>query len=316
VTLAAFAATAIAGGCASRLARFEYRQIHMGVGARVVLYAEDEAAARRAAHAAYARLAKVDDVMSDWRPDSELMRLCARAGEGPVPVSGDLFRVLERSAEFALASDGTFDVTVGPIVRLWRDARRDGRLPDAEALRAARSLVGPQRMVLDAEARTVQLDRPGMQLDLGAIGKGFAADEALAALRSAGAPRALVQLGGDIAVGDAPPGKRGWTIDVEEGVTPGPKGRLGPFSRCGISVSGDAEQFVEIGGVRYSHVVDPRTGLGLTSGLAVTVIAPDATTSDALATAASVLGAERGRLLVARFPGCRAQLGAGASTAR
>jgi thiamine biosynthesis lipoprotein len=246
------------------------------------------------------------------------MRLCARAGEGPVPVSADLFRVLARSAELAAASDGAFDVTIGPLVRLWRDARRNGRLPDAEALRAARELVDPRLLVLDAEARTVALERRGMQLDLGAIGKGFAADEALASLRAAGAPRALVQLGGDIALGDAPPGKPGWTIDAEAavGLPLDQEGRLGPLARCGISVSGDTEQFVEIGGTRYSHVVDPRTGLGLTSGLAATVIAPDATTSDALATAVSVLGAERGALLVERFVGCRGQLGAGGSTAR
>jgi thiamine biosynthesis lipoprotein len=145
-----------------------------------------------------------------------------------------------------------------------------------------------------------------MQLDVGAIGKGYAADAALETLRAAGITRCLVALSGDIRVGDPPPGRDGWRIasSIPEVDPAGSRGLT--FADRGISTSGDTEQFVEIGGARYSHIVDPRTGLGLTSRASVVVIAPDATTADALATAACVLGPSAGLALVARFDGATA----------
>ena len=280
-------------GAAPRLAtpleRFEYRQRHMGVVARLVLYAPDSAAARQAASAAFARIAALNDVMSDYQPTSELMRLCQRAGGPPVPVSDDLFLVLRRAQALAARTDGAFDVTAGPYVRLWRTARRTGRLPPPESARAARRRVGWQHVRLDSNAQTVRLAVPGMQLDLGGLAKGYAADEALEALRWHGAPRALVQIGGDIVVGAPPPGRDGWRVALQHAP---PGQRSVTLTHAALSSSGDTEQFVEIGGVRYSHVVDPRTGQGLTSRLLATVVAPDGLTADAFATTVSVLAPE------------------------
>jgi thiamine biosynthesis lipoprotein len=273
----------------------------MGVQARLVLYAPGEAAARTAAGAAFDRLAALEDVMSDYRPTSELMRLCAQPPGTPVPVSDDLFAVLARAQELARLSDGAFDVTVGPIVRLWRAARKSGRLPEEAARREALAHTGWQHVRLDATARTVTLGLPGMQLDLGGIAKGYAIDEALAVLRQHGVERALLELGGDIRLGAAPPGEEGWPLQVAHADAVHRHQRL---AHAAISSSGDTEQFVEIDGRRYSHVVDPKTGLGLTSRLAATVVAPDATTSDGLSTMLTVLGPERGLPLVAsHFPG-------------
>lgn len=273
----------------------------MGVPVRLTVYAGSEAQARAACRAAFDRFAALEQVMSDYRPTSELMRLCAKAGRGAQPVSADLWRVLERSHTLARRSDGAFDVTVGPLVRLWRAARRSGRLPDPAALREARSRVGWRRVRLaDPVARTVALETPGMQLDLGGIAKGFACDEAQAALKANGVTRALVEAGGDIVVSGAPPdAPAGWRVEVGGGVR--------TLADCAVSTSGDTEQFVEIGGVRYSHIVDPRTGLGLTTRTAVTVVAPDGMTSDGLATALSVLGEEKGRWLLVLYPGVRAE---------
>src|SRR5262249_22764670 len=151
---------------------------HMGTRFQLTMYAPDEATASKAARAAFARIAELDGIMSDYRPASELMRLCAKAGGDPVPVSPELFAVLDKAQEVSRLSAGAFDVTVGPVVRLWRLARRTQRLPEAEQLARARALVDYRNIKLDPEKRTVQLLKAGMQLDLGGIGKGFAADEA------------------------------------------------------------------------------------------------------------------------------------------
>lgn len=280
-------------------ARFQYTEVHMGMQTRIVLYADREALAEKAARAAFRRIAQLEDVMSDYRASSELMRLCARAGQGPVPVSRDLFGVLLRSRELWARSDGAFDPTVGPLVALWRKARRDRQLPALSDLEAARRLVGFQHVALDPHRRTVTLATPGMKLDLGGIAKGYACDAALAEIARHGVRSAMIEMGGDIVVGAAPPGTTGWRIAIPNA------GAVMPLSRCAVSTSGDTEQFVEFAGVRYSHILDPHTGLGLTNRISVTVIAPMGELSDGLSTAISVLGSEAGRRLAERYRGVR-----------
>ena len=283
--------------------RYEFTSRQMGTEARVVLFAADEAAARDAAAKAFARVAALDAVMSDYRDDSELMALCRLAGSGPVRVSGDLFRVLDASQRLAQESGGAFDVTAAPLIHLWRRARRIGQLPHRTDLAAAQALTGFTMMTLDARERTVALRQRRMQLDLGGIGKGFAADEAAAVLKDLGYPNSLVALGGDVVASGAPPGAPGWTVDVET-LSRAEQGTPRVLLRdAAVSTSGDAEQWVEIGGVRYSHIIDARTGAALTGRRSVTVIAPAGTLSDGLATAVSVLGPARGLALVAKTPG-------------
>ena len=276
----------------------------MGVRARIVLYSPDEAAAAAAARAAFDRIALLEDIMSDYRPTSELMRLCDRAGGPPVRVSPALMFVLVRSQELSRRSHGAFDVTVGPLAKLWRAARKSGKLPAQSDLRAAMKLVGWRKISLDTVARTVSLSTPGMRLDLGGIAKGYACDEALRTIRDCRIESALAEMGGDIALGDAPPGADGWKIEIPNNVDN--KSRNAVLANCAVSSSGDTEQFVVIEGKRYSHVVDPGTGLGLTSRLAVTVVAKNAMTSDGLATALSVLGPQKGRALLKGFEGATA----------
>jgi len=293
------------------LKRFEYSEPHMGTMFRIVLYAPDTPAAGRASSAAFARITALDNTMSDYKPTSELMRLSASAGGPPVKVSADLYRVLEASERVAEQSDGAFDVTVGPEVRLWRRARRQHELPDPVRLTRARELVGYKLLRLDPGERTAQLLKPGMLLDLGGIAKGYAADEALAVLKRFGISRALVAAAGDIAVGSAPPGKPGWRIAIEaldpeqDAVHPrirdsksAIQNRYLVLHDAGVSTSGDAEQHVDLGRVRYSHIVDPKTGVALTGHQSVTVVARDDFAADGLATAVSVLGPERGLKLI------------------
>ena len=292
------------------LNRFEFAEPHMGTTFRVVLYAAPPEAADAAAGRAFARIADLDARLSDYRADSELSRLTATAVGHPLPVSPDLLRVLARAQELARATDGAFDITVGPLTRLWRRARRQLALPAAEDLSAARAVTGYRLLHVDVAAGTAMVDRAGMRLDPGGIAKGYAADAALRVLAANGLPRALVAAGGDLAVGERPPDGSSWDV-VLAGLEPeraAPDSPLG-LVRAGVSTSGDAEQWVEIDGVRYSHILDPRTGLGLTGHTSVTVVAPDATTSDMLATAVSVLGPDDGRRLIDRWPGTSALIG-------
>jgi len=211
--------------------------------------------------------------------------------------------VLERSQALAKRTDGAFDVTVGPVVNLWRKARRAKQLPRADRLAEARAVVGWRKLELDPRARTAKLLVPDMRLDLGAIAKGYAVDEALKVLRARGVTRALVAGGGDMAVGDAPPGTPGWRIEVAAlDVTNAPPARFVILRNRALATSGDVFQHVELDGVRYSHIVDPRTGMGLTDHSLVTVIAPDCTTADSLATAVSVLGPAKGLKLIEQTP--------------
>jgi thiamine biosynthesis lipoprotein len=308
-SLAALATRPSAGHVARQkdaaLTRYQYTQLHMGVQVRITLFAPDRPAAERAAEAGFRRFAELEDVMSDYRPTSELMRLCAKAGGPAVPVSPDLFRVLERAQEVARRSGGAFDVTLGPLIQLWRVSRRNGVLPTAEQLAEAKSRSGWRRLLLNKRERSARLLVPGMRLDLGGIAKGYAGDEAVAAMKRSGVGRAMVEAGGDIVASGPPPGQRGWRIALEN---PGAAPPVLEAANAAVSTSGDTAQFVEIGGKRYSHVVDPATGLGLTSRTEVTVLARDGLTSDSLSTAVSILGPERGRRLVGRYGGARAYI--------
>ncbi len=288
--------TALAAvGDTPRLQRFTFTEPHMGTLFKIALYAPDEATAKKAARAAFDRIAELNRIMSDYLATSELMQLCKKAGGEPVRVSAELFDILTKAQEFARLSDGAFDVSVGPVVRLWRRARRTGQLPPMDELAKAVKLVGHANIKLDAKNRTVQLLVAGMLLDLGGIAKGYAAQAALEVLRRHGIRQALVAAGGDIAIGDSPPDARGWKIGIAPLKNPdGPPSHYLLLKNAAVSTSGDAEQFVEIGGKRYSHIVDPKTGIGLVGRRSVTVIAKKGTTADALATALCVLGPERG----------------------
>jgi thiamine biosynthesis lipoprotein len=281
------------------LTRFTYTEPHMGTRFKIDVYAADETTANRAVKAAFARIAALDATMSDYRSTSELMQLCQKAGGPPVPVSQDLFFVLTRAQEVSQLSEGAFDVSVGPIVRLWRRARKTQQLPDPEKLAQARALVGYQNIRLDAKARTVQLLKAGMQLDLGGIAKGYSADAALQVLKEHGITRALVAAGGDIAVSGPPPDAEGWTIGIAPLEDPNSKpSRYLVLHDAAVSTSGDAEQYVEINGKRYSHIVDPRTGIGLVGRQSVTVVARRGITADSLTKVVSVLGPQRGLAII------------------
>jgi thiamine biosynthesis lipoprotein len=299
-------------GCAASTGheRYDFSRHQMGARISVAVYSDSEERARAGAAAAFGEIARLERIMSDYRADSELSRLCRRFADEtvrpPVQVSDDLYEVLRRANQISEATQGAFDVTVGPAVALWRRARRDARLPRPDQLADATRRVSWRSVTIDENTGGVTL-ATGASLDLGGIAKGYAADRALAILRERGLSAALVNAGGDLAAGDPPPGRDGWRLRIDDGVEGDDDAPI-LVSNVGVATSGDLYQFVEIDGVRYSHIVDPRTGLGLTTRRTVTVLAPDATLADALASALTVLGPEHAPRVVARHPGVSARI--------
>ena len=275
----------------------------MGTLVKITVYTSDEQAASRAFRAAFDRIAELDRILSDYKPDSELNQLTTNAVGRAVRVSDELFTVLAASQNLAGATSGAFDITQGPVIRLWREARRSGRVPDADALQDASNRGGYQKLHLDAARQTAMLDRAGMALDVGAIGKGYAASEALAVLGRLGIRSALVAVSGDLAFSNAPPGQNGWRIDIH----PDDPSLVGvpsvlDLTNAAISTSGATEQHLDVGTRRYSHIIDPSTGMGLIDDITVTVIAPTGLEADGLDTAVSVIGRERGLSLIESRP--------------
>jgi FAD:protein FMN transferase len=288
---------------AGELTRFESTQTHMASKFTIALYAPDENTANRALDAAFARIAALDACLSDYAPESELVKLSQTAPTAePVALSDDLFAVLSRAQEISRQSHGAFDVTVGPLTKLWRRARYTKDMPSDQRLREARAAVGFESLVLDPAAHTARLLKPHMRLDLGGIGQGYAADQALLELEKHGIHQAIVNASGDIVASGPPPGEPGWLVGVAPLASQAPPSVFGYLAHQAISTSGDAFQFVELNHVRYSHIVDPHTGLGLTERSSVSILAPNCTDADALATAASVLGPTAGLQWIEALP--------------
>jgi thiamine biosynthesis lipoprotein len=285
------------------LRRYEFKHPAMGTLFTITLYSANPTNAQAAAELAFRRVDALEDIMSDYQADSELMRLCDQPFGTAVPVSADLFKILQLSQRISELSNGAFDVTVGPYVRLWRFARKRKVLPTPAELEAARAAVGWRNLRLDPRRRTATLLAPNMRLDLGGIGKGYTADAALAVLKQQGINRALVAASGDIAIGRSPPGAAGWKVGIAAiGTRSNQVERSVLLHDAGISTSGDSEQFIEINGLRYSHILDPATGLGLTNRIQATIIGPNATTTDSLDTTVSILGVQRGLALADSIP--------------
>ncbi|MCY2950157.1 MAG: FAD:protein FMN transferase [Planctomycetota bacterium] len=287
----------------SGLKRMEETRRCMGTTLRVVLYAPTEILGRKALDLAFARAEELNNILSDYQNSSELMRLCARAGGPPVAVSRELFTVLSSAQHLSRMTDGAFDVTIGPVSRLWRLARKSKRMPDPADLASARALVGYQMMELEPATKMVKLTKPGMRLDLGGIAKGFTNDELLELLKREEMPRSLVALGGDIACGDAPPGKNNWEVAIIPlPGDPEPGGTLFLKNQA-VSTSGDLEQYLEIDGVRYSHIVDARTGIGTTRRASATVVAPKGIDADRLTKAGILLPFPKALSIIVRQEG-------------
>lgn len=288
--------------------RYEFTERKMGTAFNIIFYATDDSVARAASEQAFRHVDRLNSILSDYESESNLNKLSARSGSCRFfQVHPDLFRVISKAQKVSRETGGAFDITAGPYVKLWRSIRRsdDPELPTAQQLSKYRKSVGYRHVKLDSSATAVALTRPGMQLDLGGIAKGYAADEILRILRNFNIRSVLVDAGGDIRLGAPPPGKKGWTIRIPAHNESGERHWITlQLANRAVATSGDLFQHIDIDGKRYSHIIDPQTGMGLTNRSMVTIIAPDGITADSYASAVSVLGADRGVSFIESKAGC------------
>lgn len=278
----------VRGGEALRL---EQSLDAMGSTYSLVLYGDKRETLLAAAEQAFEEVRRLDRMLSNYRKESEWSRLNRDAAAGPVAVSEELFRLLERCAEYSRQSDGAFDITVGPLIKIWGFYKGSGRLPHRAEIRGILARVGYRKVILDPAGNTVRFARPGMELDPGGIGKGYAVDRMAAALRDAGIGAGLITAGGSsiYALG-SPPGEKGWKVQIRH-----PKDASKTVEEIrlhdqSLSTSGNYEKFFRAGGKIYSHIMDPRTGYPAQGMLSASVIAPQTLDSEAWTKPVYILG--------------------------
>jgi FAD:protein FMN transferase len=282
-------------------------RVSMGCVYSIVAYALDPGRAKPALEAALDEVDRIDRLASLYKRDSALSRLNAASGGPAIPVDHELFDLIAEAMTYSQVSAGAFDATVGPLMRVWGLFDGDGRVPSAEELALARARVGYPHISLDRDAQTIRADRPGVEIDLGAIAKGYAVDRAVSVLTKSGITAALVSAGGSTinAIG-APPGAPAWDVAVQDPLDRTKVAMTVPLKDRSLSVSGSSERHFDVNGVRYSHIIDPRTGRPSQRVLAVVVLADSGIATDALGTALYVEGPEQGRSLLDARPGTEA----------
>lgn len=279
--------------------RYVYEKGMMGSPFKLVFYAPNDSIAKIASENAFKRVEELNEIMSDYRDGSEINRLSARSGSGEwVKVSKDLFDILAISQDISAKTDGAFDATLGPLVQMWRHATRKGIFPGSEEINEAKRRTGYKKMKLDPKSQSILLTQKGMRLDIGGLGKGYAAEEAIKELKKLGITAAMMDAGGKIVLTNPPPGSKGWNINVSNGSDSLKSMQL---SNVALATSGPTYRYMEYKGVRYSHIVDPKTGIGLLFHVRTTVISPDGTVADALATAFSVAGITKSKKFMKHF---------------
>jgi FAD:protein FMN transferase len=268
----------------------------MGTLIRAELWAPDDRLAEAALSAVMAEMHRIDAAMSPHKPGSELSRINREAGERPVPLSDEMYALIEQALVWSERSGGAFDITYAAVGRLYD--YRSGRCPDEATLARAREAVGWQHLELDAQQRSLRFARPGMCIDLGGFAKGHAVDGAVARLQRLGIEHAMVAAGGDSRViGDRQ--GRPWTVAIRHPRHESAPAAVLPLQDVSISTSGDYERyFIDADGVRHHHLIDPASGRSPDQLHSVTVIAPDGLASEALSKCVFVMGVERGLALV------------------
>jgi len=281
----------------------------MGTLVHVIAVAADSDTANGCIDVAFEQIEKVDELMSTYKSDSQASRLNRDGFKHPVRLSKSTFEVLQKAIEISKLTGGAFDVTVGPLVDLWRSAGEANSLPDEAELQRARLVVGYDKLILDADETSARFAINGMKADLGGIAKGYAIDKAVEAMQKNAALGGLVEIGGDVRMFGAPPkGKNHWMVGLQDpgkvgdGFGTGRPLLILKLSDASIATSGDYRRFVLIGGKKYSHIIDARTGHSSEKLTSVTIISPSATDADALATAVSVMGAKDGLALIETIP--------------
>jgi len=281
------------------LIRYEDSRVSMACTYSIVVYGSELEQLRQIVNDALDEVDRIDRLMSHYKKESQLSRVNQQAAYKPVQIDSELFDFLEECLRYSRQSDGAFDITVGPLMKAWGFFRGEGRMPKKSELAAALSNVGYRKVILDKREMTVLFEKAGVELDLGGIAKGYAVDRVVKLLKERGIGRALVSAGGSTIYGlGSPPDSPGWEIQVQDPVDQRKFVGTISLNNSALSVSGSYEKFFEMNGVRYSHIMDPRTGMPVQGVLSVLVITQTGTAGDALDNVFYVLGIENsGKLL-------------------
>ena len=273
----------------------------------IVAYGPEGTSLPAIVDAALDEVDRIDRLMSHYKNDSPLSQLNRMGAEGPVSVEPELFDFIALCLRYSRESDGAFDITVGPLMKAWGFFRGEGRLPGDLEISDVRARVGYEHVIVNSDKKTVRFDVPGVELDLGGIAKGYAVDRVVSLLKRSPIAAALVSAGGSTVYGlGTPPGRRGWDVTLRDPIDPRKAALTVRLKDRALSVSGSSEKFFEIGGVRYSHIMDPRTGRPVQGPLSVAVLTTNGTLGDALDDAFFVEGVERSRDRLKRLPATEA----------
>lgn len=306
-------ATAVQAPASTELLQQTFRHEAMGTFFEFTLYAQPGETntynIQRVAEEAFAAVDDLERRISNWIPDSQISYVNNHAHEAPVPVAPDVAALVQASKRYYEATDGAFDVTVGPLIALWGFYRGEGRLPNETELAEALSKVGMDKVQVDPVKSTVAFTKPGIRIDFGGIGKGLALDVAARMLRDNGVTAAILHGGtSSVYAMGAPPGAAGWTVRIRDPYNGGEwVDEVVLRDEC-LSTSGSYEKFFELDGKKYCHIFDPRTGTPVEGMLSATAIAPGGTESDALSTAFFVMGLKKTEDYCRNHPGLRAVL--------
>lgn len=298
--------TVFVAGCAGMWAApspvvLKRSQMHMGTLVTITAVSSDNDVGNRAMRAAFDEIKRLEQLLSTWRPDSELSHVNAEAGRRPVQVSQETLEVVVRSIDMAQLTNGGFNIAVGPAIDIW-SVTEGQHIPDERELQHLKPLIDWTSIQTDKEARTIYLPRKGMRIDIGGIGKGYAADRAAERMKREGATGGVVALSGDIKTFGVLPDRQGFSVGVKHPREEGALIAVIDLKDEAISTAGDYERFFERDGIRYHHILDPQTLHPARACQSVTVIAKEGTMADGLDTGIFVLGPERGMDLVERLP--------------
>jgi len=278
------------------LHRYEAGRMSMACEYAIEAWGRDLDALPRIVDEAFDEVDRIDRLMSHYKANSPLSRVNREAAQHPVAVEPELFEFIVDAMRYHRESGGTFDITVGPLMKAWGFFRGDGRMPSEDELAAARRLVGGTHVTLDPVSRTIAFDEPGVELDLGGIAKGYAVDRVVELLKRRQIATALVSAGGSTIYGlGAPPSTGGWQVELQDPIDSRKTAFAITLKDRALSVAGSSEKAFDVEGVRYSHIMDPRTGRPAQGVLSVAVLASSGTAGDALDNAFFVLGPERSR---------------------
>ena len=287
--------------------RYEGMRMSMACLYSITAYGPPAVDRRAAAEAALDEVDRIDRLMSHYKADSPLSAINREAASHPVHPPQELFDFIVESLGYSRVSHGAFDITVGPLMKAWGFFRGDGHLPSVGDLAAARAVIGARHVRVDSAAGTVAFDAVGVELDLGGIAKGYAVDRAVSILRTRGVTAALVSAGGSTVYGlGAPPGREAWDVDVQDPLDGRRSATTVRLRDRSLSIAGGSEKWFEANGVRYSHIMDPRTGAPVQGMLTVAVLSDSGTAGDALDDALFVLGPAASRPLLQTVPGTAA----------